>query len=740
MRLVLVKQVGADGGVGAHEGAAVALDARFGVPRGRLHGDAALLVGGQAHVDDAVLVTGEGADGQVVALLRVDGAQDVLDHCGHISLGCALVERGVGPAGGHGDFHALLCALLDGRHVLGHHGVALARVGLAGRVLHVVERLLDGHQARDLEERRLQYGVDVAAQAHALRNLHRVHGEQADAVLRDVALHLAGQVGIKLFGRPAGVEQEGTPGLHFLHHVVLAHVALVVAGHEVRALHVVGAADGLLRKAQVGLGHAEGLLGVVLEVCLRVHVGAVAQDADGVVVRAHGAVAAQAPKLAAVGVAVLEVVERAHGKRQVRHVVGDADGEAALGLGCGKVVEHGHDLGGVGVLGRQAVAAADDRHLAGAVAVGDDAGNVQEQRLARRAHAFAAVEHRDALHGFRQGAQEVLRRERAVQVHLQKAVALARAVGLRAGVQVVARLLRGSRHAAHGHHDIGGVGGAVVVEHVMFAAGHAGHLRHNALDHVGQLVVCGVVRLTLLEVRVAVLHGGAQHGVLGVQSARTEAVERLGVHERGQLLGVGHVDARQLMGGAEAVEEMHEGDGCLHGGKVGDGGHVGGLLDASRAELGEPGVAARHDVGVVAEDAHGVGAHGAACHVQHAWQALAGDAIEHGHHEHQALAGREAGAQAACLQHAVDGGDGACLGLHLGQLHALAEHVQTALRAPAIGVLGHGRGRRDGVDGRHLGEVVGNVGRSLVAIDGYIVAHCEAPLRNDGLKTRAGAR
>ncbi len=178
----------------------------------------------------------------------------------------------------------------------------------------------------------------------------------------------------------------------------------------------------------------------------------------------------------------------------------------------------------------------------------------------------------------------------------------------------------------------------------------------------------------------------------------------------------------------------------LHGGKVRHGGHIGGLLDASRAELGEP--VSRHAmtsewspkmlmawVPTVR-----------ACHVQHAWQAARRRCGRAGHHEHEALAGREAGAQAACLQHAVDGGDGARLGLHLGQLYALAEHVQTALRAPAVGVLGHGRGRRDGVDGRHLGEVVGNVGRSLVAIHGYIVAHCEAPLRNDGLKTRAGAR
>ena len=132
-------------------------------------------------------------------------------------------------------------------------------------------------------------------------------------------------------------------------------------------------------------------------------------------------------------------------------------------------------------------------------------------------------------------------------MHLQETVArvFARSLGLR--VQIVACLLRGARDAAHRDYDVGRIGRAVVVEHVVLAACHAGDLRHDALDHIGQLVVGGVVRFAHLEVHVAVLYGGAQHRVLGVESARPEALERLGIHERGELLGVGHIDARELM-------------------------------------------------------------------------------------------------------------------------------------------------------------------------------------------------
>ncbi len=80
-------------------------------------------------------------------------------------------------------------------------------------------------------------------------------------------------------------------------------------------------------------GHAAGLLGVVLEVGLHVLVGVVADDLDGVLVRADGTVAAQTPELALDGAGGCGVGSGLDlGQGQVGDVVDDADGELALGL------------------------------------------------------------------------------------------------------------------------------------------------------------------------------------------------------------------------------------------------------------------------------------------------------------------------------------------------------------------------------------------------------------------------
>ena len=104
------------------------------------------------------------------------------------------------------------------------------------------------------------------------------------------------------------------------------------------------------------------------------------------------------------------------------------------------------------------------------------------------------------------------------------------------------------------------------------------------------------------------------------------------------------------MARAKAVEEVHEGDGSLDGSQVGHGCEVCCLLHAARGELGKARITAGHDIRVVAEDAQRVGAYSAAGNVEHAREPLAGDPVEHRHHEHEALARGEARAQGACLQ------------------------------------------------------------------------------------------
>ena len=132
--------------MGTHEGAAVALDAGGGLPHGRRDGDAALLESRETHVDDAILVARKRAHGELIAFLGVHGAQDVRDHSWQSLIAIKLVELGVCPARRDRDLHTPLGALLDGGHVARHHGVALARVGLPYRVLHIVEGLLDRHE------------------------------------------------------------------------------------------------------------------------------------------------------------------------------------------------------------------------------------------------------------------------------------------------------------------------------------------------------------------------------------------------------------------------------------------------------------------------------------------------------------------------------------------------------------------------------------------------------------------
>jgi hypothetical protein len=79
-------------------------------------------------------------------------------------------------------------------------------------------------------------------------------------------------------------------------------------------------------------GDAAGLFGVVLEICLHVFVGVVADDLDGVLVGAHGAVAAQTPELCGYGARRRGVRRAFFIQGQVGHIVVDAHGEAAAGL------------------------------------------------------------------------------------------------------------------------------------------------------------------------------------------------------------------------------------------------------------------------------------------------------------------------------------------------------------------------------------------------------------------------
>ena len=103
---------------------------------------------------------------------------------------------------------------------------------------------------------------------------------------------------VKLIKIPLAVNKEYTAGLNVVNHLVaLCYIRRVVAGNKVGLVYVIGALYRLIAETQVRNGNTAGLLGVVLEVCLYELVGVVADDLDGVLVRANGTVAAETPEL-----------------------------------------------------------------------------------------------------------------------------------------------------------------------------------------------------------------------------------------------------------------------------------------------------------------------------------------------------------------------------------------------------------------------------------------------------------
>ena len=231
--------------------------------------------------------------------------------------------------------------------------------------------------------------------------------------------------------------------------------------------------------------------------------------------------------------------------------------------------------------------------------------DVEVERIAIGAGFLGTVEDADALHGLRHDVHEVLHAEGTIEVHSDETELLASLVLL------VDDGLDDVVDGAHGDDDIGGILGAVVNERSILTTRDAAHLLHILGHDVGQSVVVLVLQFAGLEVDVRVLGGTTGYGVLRIEGAFAVFLEGLLVDELAEFLHVGSLDLLDFVRGTEAVEEVHKRHAAFDGGEVCHRGEVHDLLDAAGGQHGEARLAARHDVGVVAEDGQGLGGKGA---------------------------------------------------------------------------------------------------------------------------------
>ncbi len=207
--------------------------------------------------------------------------------------------------------------------------------------------------------------------------------------------------------------------------------------------------------------------------------------------------------------------------------------------------------------------------------------------------------------------------------------------------------------------------------------------------------------------------------MLGVEGALAERLYGVHVNHVLEILIVPYLDLLKLVGGAEAVKEVDERNTTLDRGKVRHGAEIHDLLHVGLCEHGKAGLAAGHNVAVIAEDVQRVAGDGARGHVEHCGQKLAGNLVHIRDHQEQTLRGGVRGGESTGVESAVHGTGSTGFSLHLLHLYGCAENVLPAGRRPLIDVVRHGAGRSDGVDSCDFGKCVGYVGGRIVAVHGF---------------------
>ena len=355
----------------------------------------------------------------------------------------------------------------------------------------------------------------------------------------------------------------------------------------------------------------------------------VADDFDRRFIRANRAIGAKTPEFAGGGADRRGVDIFACRQGSEGDIIDDADGEAVLGLRQFQVVEHRHDVGRNDVFGAEAVATTDDDRLP-FLAV-ERALNVEIQRLADRSRLFGPVKHGDLFDRLGDIAEEMLQRERTIQVDRQQTDLFA------FGVQVVDGFLDHVADRTHRDDDAVGVFGAVIVEQVILAAGHFADFCHIFLDDAGDGLIVEIGDFALLEVNVRILGGAANHRMVGVQRPATEGVQRILVDQAGQFVIFDHFNFLRFVRSTETVKEIEERHAAFDRRQMGHRSQVHDLLHAAFGQKGETGLAGRHDVLVIAENAQRIGGNRARADVEYARQQFAGHFVHIGDHQQQAL-------------------------------------------------------------------------------------------------------
>ena len=420
-----------------------------------------------------------------------------------------------------------------------------------------------------------------------------------------------------------------------------------MAGDKVGRVDQIGTLDRGLAESQVGHGETAGFLGVIGEITLRIHVCMVADDLDGVLVSADGAVRTETEELAGdrsfrSGVDLFGDLQR-----EMRHVVFDTDREVILRFALLEVLIYGVDHGRSEFLAAETVSSAVYLDVSPA-AFDQRVDEVLIKRFTERAGLFRSVKHRNAFAGRGNRGNKAIHGERTVQTDFQQTVFLA------ARVQVIDRLFADIRAAAHDDDHVLSVGSADIIEQMIGTSGQFADFVHVFLYDFRNCVIVLVRGFSSLEVDIRVLSGTALMRMLRVQSSGTERLDRVTVEQFVHVLVIDRFDLLDFMGSTESVEEMKERYRSFDRGKMRDERKIHNFLYGRGSEHRKSGLTACHHVTVIAEDRKSMRGKRTSADMKYAGKQFARDLVHVGDHQKKSLRCGESRGKRAGFQRSVN--------------------------------------------------------------------------------------
>ena len=251
---------------------------------------------------------------------------------------------------------------------------------------------------------------------------------------------------------------------------------------------------------------------------------------------------------------------------------------------------------------------------------------------------------------------------------------------------------------------------------MVLTAGLRGDFIHILLNDRRRCIVELVDRFAALEVDVRVLSADVGDRSIRAESAGAELFNVFRFHQFADLVICDLVILVNFMRGAEPVEELQERNAGLVGGEVGDEREIHLLLNGSRREQSETGIAAGHHVGMIAKDGERLSREGAGGHMEHGRDQFSGDLVHVRDHEKQTLGGGIGAGQSSGDQRPVNGSGSSGFRLHFRDPDFLAPNVLSAFCRPLVHPFSHGGRRGDRVDGCDFAQCISDVCGTIITV------------------------